>query len=123
MPDLSDFNEIEFQQLANKLEGIIQLASESAQMGNPNAHTIYVMARDCRDLIMFTAVSRETMRKLVENPFPIVDGLRFNQTVIDEINSDRKIAAIKELRISTGCSLKEAKDAVERYITQIGLGF
>lgn len=123
MPDLSDLNEIEFQQLANKLEGIIQLASESAQMGNPNAHTIYVMARDCRDLIMFDAVSRETVRKLVQNPFPMVDGLQFNQRVMDEIKADRKIKAIKELRTATGCGLKEAKDAVERYMNQIGLGF
>lgn len=122
MPDLSDLNEFEFLQLANKLEGIIQLASESAQMGNPNAHIIYVMARDCRDLIIFDAVSRETMRKLIQNPFPTVDGLQFNQAVIDEINSDRKVSAIKELRISTGCGLKDAKNAVERYMTEIGLG-
>ena len=36
-----------------------------------------------------------------------------SDAIIKFLNSGKKIQAIKELRLTTGCSLKEAKDAIE----------
>jgi hypothetical protein len=126
MTDLSDLNDQDFRKLANNLEQIINLSNRFMHAEHPSAmhytmHQIYVLARDCRDLIMFDALSRETMHRLVQNPFPIVNGLQFNQAVISEIEAGHKIQAIKELRIATGCGLREAKDAVERYMMEHGV--
>ena len=44
------------------------------------------------------------------------DGLFYpNQIEIDFFKSGNKIHAIKEMRTRTGCGLKEAKDAYEKY--------
>lgn len=42
--------------------------------------------------------------------------------VVAEIHANRKIEAIKRLREQRGIGLKEAKDAVDRYISQLPQG-
>jgi hypothetical protein len=47
------------------------------------------------------------------------------QAVIDAFNSDQfgnRIAAIKKLRNNTNLGLKEAKEAIDKHITPLGLG-
>ena len=41
------------------------------------------------------------------------------ETVLTYLRSGRKIDAIKELRASTGMGLKDAKEAVEAYISAV----
>lgn len=54
---------------------------------------------------------------LAEALAPLIPGLTEHDRLVDgvmqEVRCGRKIHAIKELRASTGCGLREAKDAVE----------
>lgn len=43
----------------------------------------------------------------------LVDKALASDAIIEFLNSGKKIQAVKELRLTTGCSLKEAKDAIE----------
>jgi ribosomal protein L7/L12 len=92
----------------------MSIAENDAVNGNGNGFRVYKLARDARDLMMFDAVSRDTMRKLgAGNDDLIYDGVTITQAVISEIVAERKINAIKELRNTSGLGLKEAKDIVE----------
>ena len=80
MTDLSDLNDQDFRKLANNLEQIINLSNESMHAGHPSAmhyamHQIYVLARDCRDLIMFEALSRENHAQACAKPFSYCEWL------------------------------------------------
>lgn len=98
--------------LWNKINQIIDLAHAAAQHGSANCHSIYALARDCRDLLLIDQAGREMLRRFQDNSTTVL-GLNFPESVQSLARHNRKIEAIKELRIHTGCGLKEAKDAVE----------
>ena len=58
------------------------------------------------------------MQQLTDNLVAIVevDGIEIPPIALDWIKKGMKINAIKEVRTHTGCGLKEAKDAVEKYM-------
>ncbi len=118
--DVSDLDNSEAHQLWCKLSEILQLSDTMATEGEgARAHRIYKLARDCRDLLVFDQQSRDVMRKLtVQETYA---GLHLDATVKALANANRKIEAIKELRTQSGCSLKEAKDAVEAYMSKMGI--
>jgi hypothetical protein len=119
-----DLEDTDSRRVWSNIIQIMQLASDSAAGGSGTSHRIYTLARDCRDLLLFDQNSRETMRRLLVNPGTVtVMGLDFPVKVQDWARDNRKIEAIKELRLHTGCGLKEAKDAVEQWMTQNGLSW
>ena len=101
--------------LWNKINQIIDLAHAAAQHGSSNCHSIYAIARDCRDLLLTDQAGREMMRRLQDNSTTVM-GLNFPESVQSLARHNRLIEAIKELRVHTGCGLKEAKDAVETWM-------
>lgn len=103
--------------LWNKINQIIDLAHAAAQHGSSNCHSIYALARDCRDLLLTDQAGREMMRRLQDNSTTVM-GLNFPESVQSLARHNRLIEAIKELRAHTGCGLKEAKDAVETWMAQ-----
>ncbi len=118
--DVSDLDNSEAHQLWCKLSEILQLSDTMATEGdNARAHRIYKLARDCRDLLVFDQQSRDVMRKLtVPESYA---GYELTDTVKALVKANRKIEAIKELRSEVGCGLKEAKDAVEAYMSKMGI--
>lgn len=115
---LGDLEDSEAQLLLRKILEIIDISNSSAEQGDASAHKIYAIARDCRDLMTFDAVSRKTMQQLTANLAAIVevDGIEIPPVAIDWIKKGMKINAIKEVRAHGFCGLKEAKDAVEKYM-------
>ena len=101
--------------LWNKINQIIDLAHSSAQHGSASCHSIYALARDCRDLLVIDQAGREMMRRFQDDSTTVM-GLNFPESVQSLARHNRKIEAIKELRVHTGCGLKEAKDAVELWM-------
>lgn len=95
MVEIADLTDVEAAHLLSKLSKIIVLATAVVEnhqdrdgTGLVAAHKIYSLARDCRDLLTFDAVSRETMRKLLATTqMPVVYGLEFNQRVIDLVRN------------------------------------
>jgi ribosomal protein L7/L12 len=114
--DPSDLNDSEASVLWNNLIQIMAISNDMAERGvsNSQAHKIYVLARDCRDLLAFDQQSRQVIKNLTHSD-PVVNGLPLSETVRDFVLRGMKINAIKELRTETGCALKEAKDAVEAW--------
>jgi len=115
---LGDLEDNEAQLLLKKILEIMNISNVIAEQGDASAHKIYALARDCRDLMTFDAVSRKTMQQLTDNLVAIVevDGIEIPPIALDWIKKGMKINAIKEVRTHTGCGLKEAKDAVEKYM-------
>jgi hypothetical protein len=115
---LGDLEDHEAQLLLKKLLEIIDISTLMAQQGDAGAHKIYALARDCKDLMMFDAVSRKTMQQLTHDLVARVevDGIEIPPAALNWIKKGMKISAIKEVRTHTGCGLKEAKDAVEKYM-------
>jgi len=101
--------------LWNKINQIIDLAHAAAQHGSAHCHSIYAMARDCRDLLLTDQAGREMMRRFQDNSTTVM-GLNFPESVQSLARQNYKIEAIKQLRLHTGCGLKEAKDAVETWM-------
>lgn len=101
--------------LWNKINQIVDLAHAAAQHGSSNCHSIYAIARDCRDLLLTDQAGREMMRRLQDNSTTVM-GLNFPESVQSLARHNRLIEATKELRVHTGCGLKEAKDAVETWM-------
>jgi hypothetical protein len=112
LDDLDDLDDLEASKLASLITRIMKLAGESASCGSATSHQIYVLARDARDLLVFDAQSRDTMRKL---SVPVVQGLEISPAVEEFVRQGQKIQAIKQLRQETGCGLFEAKNAVEAF--------
>lgn len=109
-----------WQNLHKIMELSDRVCQEAAGDSHRLCHDIYRLARDCRDLLVFDQVSRETMAKLTA-----VDkyaGLQLDIVVKDLVHRNLKVDAIRELRRQTGCGLKEAKDAVETYMSAHGIG-
>jgi ribosomal protein L7/L12 len=118
---ISDLTDTEADQLWRKLNEILELSDQMAEGGASRGHQIYKLARDCRDMLMFDQQSRDVVRKLtVQETYA---GLHLDATVKALVKDNRNIEAIKELRTQTGCSLKEAKDAVEAYINKTSVAF
>lgn len=55
----------------------------------------------------------ETQKKVPSGAFPVEDTLAFLSKVFEALNSKNKIQAIKVLRETIKCGLKEAKDTIE----------
>jgi len=113
---LGNLEDHEAQELAAKIQQLIDLSSRMASNGDANAHNLYCLARDCRDLLMFDAMSRQAIKQLTYDHKVMVDGIEIPQTAIAFIRAGQKINAIKEVRLVAYCGLKEAKDAVEKYM-------
>ena len=115
---LGDLEDNEAQLLLKKILEIMNISNVIAEQGDASAHKIYALARDCRDLMTFDAVSRKTMQQLTHDLVARVevDGIEIPPAALDWIKKGMKINAIKEVRTHTGCGLKEAKDAVEKYM-------
>lgn len=116
---VSDLSDDESTQLWNKLNEIMQLGDKLASGGASQGHQIYKLARDCRDLLVFDQHSRQVIHKLTAREE--YAGLELGHAVKQLAKSGNKINAIKELRTQTGCGLKEAKDAVEEYLQDMGI--
>ena len=112
---LDDLGDTDASKLAGLINEIMSLACESASHGSASSHRIYVLARDARDLLVFDAQSRETMRKLSVPTRPVVQGLEISAAVEEWVRQGQKIHAIKQLRLDTGAGLLEAKNAVEAF--------
>ena len=80
---------------------------------NSGIHSIYVLARDARDILVQDKISRDVLRKL-SNINPVVKGVELPPAVISHMRHDGIIYAIKELRTITGIGLKEARDVIEQ---------
>lgn len=118
MTQVSDLSESEAQQLMSKLQQIIDISNAQAKSGMNQSHEIYSLARDCRDLITFDAVSREMVQKLSQSDLTVVLGQAISNQVKNYADRNEKIKAIKQLREETTLSLYEAKQVVESYMTQ-----
>lgn len=118
MTQVSDLSESEAQQLMSKLQQIIDISNAQAKSGMNQSHEIYSLARDCRDLITFDAVSREMVQKLCQSDLTVVLGQAISNQVKNYADRNEKIKAIKQLREETTLSLYEAKQVVESYMTQ-----
>lgn len=101
--------------LWNKINQIIDLAHLAAQNSSASCHSIYAIARDCRDLLVIDQAGREMMRRFQDDSTTVM-GLNFPESVQSLARLNRRIDAIKELRSHAACSLKEAKDAVELWM-------
>jgi ribosomal protein L7/L12 len=118
--DVSVLDDSEADQLWRKLNEIMKLSDRMVLAADEtSAHTIYKLARDCRDLLVFDQQSRELMRKLtVPESYA---GFELSDTVKALVKENRKIEAIMQMRTEVGCGLKEAKDAVEAYMSKMGI--
>lgn len=97
---LGDLEDNEAQLLLKKILEIMNISNVIAEQGDALAHKIYALARDCRDLMTFDAVSRKTMQQLTDNLVAIVevDGIEIPPIALDWIKKGMKINAIKEVR-------------------------
>jgi hypothetical protein len=80
------------------------------------AAILLYFARELPDLLVkasgdYTKIHGVDLHRL-ETLLPLVDS-QLEQRMISELKKNRKIPAIKTYREATGCSLKEAKDAVD----------
>ena len=116
MQELSDLNNSEARQLLTKIQQIMHMSHEQAKTGVYASHEVYCLARDCKDLLMFDATSRDMVAKLSQSDQTVVMGQPISDAVKDFVALDRKINAIKQLREESGLGLKEAKDVVEEYM-------
>lgn len=112
---LTNLEDHEAQELAAKIQQIIDLSSSMASNGDAQAHNLYGLARDCRDLLMFDALSRQAIKQLAYDHKIMVNGIEIPQTAIAFIRVGQKINAIREVRSVSFCDLKTAKDAVEKW--------
>ncbi len=116
---LDDLDDQDASKLASLITNIMKLAGQSASGGSVIGHEIYVMARDARDLLVFDAQSRETMRKLMILDRPVSLGLTISPAVEEFAKQGKKIEAIRQLRQETGCGLVDAKNSVESFIESL----
>ena len=104
------------------LQKIINISDALTRDGTRDAHTIYVLARDARDAMMFDAVTREVQARLVDTVNQTVfRGHFISQTVMDHIRNQRLIDAIKQFRSDSGLGLKEAKDICEAWREEMNI--
>lgn len=115
MQELSDLNNSEARELLTKIQQIMRLSHEQAKTGVYASHEVYCLARDCKDLLMFDATSREMIAKLSQSDQTVVMGHVVSDAVKQFVKEGRTINAIKQLREESGLGLKEAKDVVEEY--------
>ena len=121
--NIEQIDDKDSQLLWQNLHKIMELSDRVCQEAGGDSHRlchdIYRLARDCRDLLVFDQVSRDTMATLTA-----VDryaGLELDIVVKDLVRRNLKVDAIRELRRQTGCGLKEAKDAVDAYMNVHGI--
>lgn len=120
--NVGDLGNNEADQLCSKINRIIALGDDLAQGGAARGHEIYVLARDCRDLLMFDQTSREMMRRLSCDSSNTALGISISAHVQNLLRDNQKILGIKELRTETGVGLKEAKDACETWMKANNVG-
>lgn len=110
-----DLNDTDAQTLWDNLNKIVQMSDRMCSTKDYSpAHEIYKLARDCRDLLSFDQVSRDTMRKL-SGPPETYGGVELSEKVKGLARAGKKIDAIRELRSELGVDLLAAKTAVEAY--------
>jgi hypothetical protein len=115
--NVGDLDNNEADMLWSKIGRIISLGDDMARDGNARGHEIYVLARDCRDLLTFDQASREVMRRLVsDDPRNMALGIPISSQVQTFLRDNQKIYGIKQLRTETGIGLREAKDACEAWM-------
>lgn len=117
---LANLEDHEAHELAAKIQQIIDLSNIMASNGDSQAHNLYCLARDCKDLLMFDALSRQAIKQLTYDHKIMVNGIEIPQTAIAFIRAGQTINAIKEVRSVSFCGLKEAKDAVEKWASDNG---
>lgn len=115
MEDLSALDDNDFQKLVITLDQMVSLSDQAAQNGDAFAHRMYVLARNCQDLILFESSSRRTLQ-ILKMPLSADIMNTLDPQIIESIHSGNTIDAIKRLHKLAKCSLGEAKNAVERYI-------
>jgi len=81
-------------------------------------HDLYMLARDCRDMLTFDAVSRDVMRKLAgDTEYSVCGGFKISHTALNDVRehvkSSNKLEGIKYLRARYSFGLKDAKDIYE----------
>lgn len=116
MQELDDLSKSEAEQLRKKLQQIIDLSDAQAKSGVFQSHEIYVLARDCRELLVFDSMSREMMAKLSQPEQVVIKGHLISNAVQQAVAEGRKIEAIKLFREQTGLGLYDAKTIVEEFI-------
>jgi len=110
-----DLNNSDAHKLWQNLNRIMTMSHQGAARGDSAHHEIYVLARDCRDMLQFDQVSRDVQARLMQT-HDTVHGVHISTTVQAYARNNRKIEAIKQLRTDSGLGLKEAKDAVEAWM-------
>jgi hypothetical protein len=112
-----DLNNSDAHKLWQNMNRIMVMSDQGAARGDAHHHEIYVLARDCRDMLQFDQVSRDVQARLMQS-HDTVHGVHISATVQAYARNNRKIEAIKQLRTDSGLGLKEAKDAVEAWMDQ-----
>jgi len=112
-----DLTNADAHKLWQNLNRIMNMSNLGAARGDAHHHEIYVLARDCRDMLQFDQVSRDVQARLMQS-HDTVHGVHISTTVQAYARNGHKIDAIKQLRSESGLGLKEAKDAVEAWMSQ-----
>lgn len=104
------------------LTKIKHLAESLALDGSSTGFQIYRAARDALEIVAYDAVGRNALKALRSTGDREFRGYAVSDTVLNWMQQDKKINAIKEFRYESGLGLKEAKDWVEAYMQHYGIG-
>ena len=121
MNELHQMAEGDVNTLARALARIKRLGEDMAMDGSARGFEIYRTARDALEVLAFDRISRETLAK-ISSGRETFRGQEVSEIVLGYMKNNQKINAIKEFRGESGLGLKEAKDWVEAYMHQHGMG-